>query len=81
VFVAAVNRVGLEPSSAGSIEFWGHSFVCGPDGALRAEAGLGSEVLVLECELLENQEQRRTWPFFRDRRVDAYGDLSKRWTE
>jgi N-carbamoylputrescine amidase len=81
VFTVAVNRVGTETSSAGEIEFWGHSFVCAPNGALLAEAGQADEVLVAHCDLSQNEETRRTWPFFRDRRIDAYSDLLKRWSD
>lgn len=81
VFTVSVNRVGTEPSDAGSIEFWGHSFVCSPAGAVLAEAGTGDEVLVVECDLAQTEETRRTWPFFRDRRIDAYGELTKRWSQ
>ncbi len=79
VFTVSVNRVGTERSAAGSIEFWGHSFVCSPSGKLLVEAGTDPEVLVAECDLSQIAETRRIWPFFRDRRIDAYGDLTKRW--
>ncbi|MBN2196412.1 MAG: carbon-nitrogen hydrolase [Polyangiaceae bacterium] len=79
VFVVCANRVGFEPSSAGGIEFWGHSFVCDPQGIVLAEAGEAEEVLVAELDLDRIDAVRRWWPFFRDRRVDAYGDLTARW--
>ncbi len=81
VFVVAVNRVGLEGSPVTGLEFWGHSFVCDPAGNVLAEAGEGEETLVVECELSLIEEQRRWWPFFRDRRVDAYGDLTERFRD
>jgi N-carbamoylputrescine amidase len=77
VFVAAVNRVGRE----GDLDFWGGSFVCRPSGALLAEAGDGEEVLLADCERSEIDRQRQGWPFLRDRRIDAYGGLSRRYLD
>lgn len=79
VFVAAVNRVGVEGTPDRCIEFWGHSFVCDPLGRVIAQAGEGEEVLLAECDLSSLEETRQTWPFFRDRRIDAYVGLDKRW--
>jgi N-carbamoylputrescine amidase len=79
VFVVAVNRVGVETSKEGEIEFWGRSFVCDPTGTVIAEAGSGEEVLVVECDLSKIEATRRGWPFLRDRRIDVFGDLAKRW--
>jgi N-carbamoylputrescine amidase len=79
VYVVAVNRVGVERSREGDIEFWGHSFVCDPGGTIVAQAGAGEEVLVVECDLAKIEATRRGWPFLRDRRVDAFSDISKRW--
>jgi N-carbamoylputrescine amidase len=75
IFVAAVNRVGVEDG----IEFWGGSFVADPFGEIigRAATG-GDETLVVECDLEKIEETRRNWPFLRDRRIDAYGDLTRR---
>lgn len=87
VFVAAVNRVGLEkplensparPADYRGIEFWGRSFVCGPLGAIAAEAGAGPEVILAGCNLADIERTRREWPFLRDRRIDAYAGLAKR---
>ena len=76
VFVAAVNRVGRE----GKINFWGHSFVAGPFGEIVAQAaGNREEVLLAKCDLAEIEEIRQSWPFLRDRRIDAYGDLQSRF--
>lgn len=73
VFLAAVNRVGREEK----LTFWGQSFVCDPFGRVLARASAEEEeVLVVECNLREIEETRRNWPFLRDRRIDAYGDLS-----
>lgn len=76
VFVAAVNRVGIE----GGLEFWGGSFVCDPFGRVLACAGHDREqVLVVECDRRLIGTTRRNWPFLRDRRVDAYGGLLERY--
>jgi N-carbamoylputrescine amidase len=76
VFVAAVNRVGVE----GGIEFWGASFVCDPFGEVMARASHGKEeTLIVDCDLARIEETRRNWPFLRDRRIDAYADLSRRF--
>ncbi len=79
VFVAAVNRVGHEGPEDGGLEFWGHSFIVDPAGSVIAEAGRGEQVLVAECDLDQSEEVRRGWPFFRDRRIDAYGGLTERF--
>ena len=82
IVVAVANRVGHEPSPPGTgegIDFWGRSFVCGPDGAVIAEAGDEAGPLVATCDLDAIQTQRTAWPFLRDRRVDAYGGLTRRW--
>jgi N-carbamoylputrescine amidase len=78
VFVVAVNRVGHEGAKDGGIEFWGHSFVADPFGVVLAEAGEGEETLVVDCDLGRVEEVRRNWPFFRDRRIDAYGGITER---
>jgi N-carbamoylputrescine amidase len=84
VYVAAVNRVGLErpdPSAAG-LEFWGTSFCCDPQGVVLAEAGTaGEQVLVVEIDRARLEYVRRNWPFLRDRRIDAYGGLTKRFLD
>jgi N-carbamoylputrescine amidase len=81
VFVVAVNRVGHEGAKDGGLEFWGHSFVADPFGVVLAEAGEGEETLVVECDLGRIEEVRRNWPFFRDRRIDAYGGVSERFLD
>jgi len=79
VYVAAVNRVGHEGEAGGGIEFWGSSFVCDPFGVVLAEAPRDAEaVLVVECDRRHQEEVRRGWPFLRDRRIDAYGDITRR---
>lgn len=78
VFVAAVNRVGTE----GPVTFWGNSFVCDPFGGIIAKADTKKEeTLIVECDLEEIEETRHGWPFFRDRRIDAYGGLTERFIE
>jgi N-carbamoylputrescine amidase len=79
VFVTAVNRVGHEGPADGGLDFWGHSFVVDPFGVVLAEAGEGEETLVVRLDLSRLEEVRRNWPFFRDRRIDAYGDISSRF--
>ena len=82
VFVAVVNRVGHEKPDAGGdgIEFWGSSFVCDPFGMVLAEASIDKEeILFAEVDMDRVEEVRRHWPFLRDRRVDAYGGITKRF--
>jgi len=75
VFVAAVNRVGVEDD----IEFWGGSFVSDPFGEVIARASrTDEETLMVDCDLTRIEQTRRDWPFLRDRRIDAYADLSRR---
>ena len=81
VFVVAVNRVGHEPSANGGIQFWGHSFVSDPFGVVLAEAGEAEEVLVVPLDLRRSEATRRNWPFFRDRRIDAYTGIDRRFLE
>jgi len=81
----AVNRVGFEPNSQHpqtGIRFWGSSFAAGPQGESLAEAGRDrEEVLLVEIDLERSEQVRRIWPFLRDRRIDAYGDLLKRFRD
>jgi len=84
VYVAAVNRVGLEPGEGGQggLEFWGTSFLCDPFGVVVAEASADrEEILVGEVDLARIEEVRRSWPFLRDRRVDAYQGLDRRFLD
>jgi N-carbamoylputrescine amidase len=81
VFVVAVNRVGHEGPKDGGLDFWGHSFVADPFGVVLAEAGEGEETLVVDCDLSRVEEVRRNWPFFRDRRIDAYGGITSRFLD
>ena len=78
VFVAAVNRVGKE----GGIRFWGQSFVADPFGRVLARASSQEpECLLVDCDLALIEKTRRDWPFLRDRRIDAYGDLTRRFRD
>lgn len=80
IYVAAVNRVGIEEQGDSKLEFWGHSLVCDPAGRIIAEAGESEQLLVVDCDLELIEVQRRWWPFFRDRRIDAYGGLLDRFS-
>jgi len=80
IYIAAVNRVGIEPDQAGDseIEFWGHSFIADPRGHIIAEASGDEEEIIygkIEPQLI--YETRQTWPFIRDRRIDAYDKLAE----
>jgi N-carbamoylputrescine amidase len=79
-FVAAVNRVGLEkPAGGAGIEFWGGSFVTAPSGQILARARAEQEeILIVPVDLALVDDARTHWPFLRDRRIDAYGDIFKR---
>jgi N-carbamoylputrescine amidase len=79
-YVAAANRVGHEkPAGGEGIEFWGQSFVCGPDGEIVAKGSVDQEEIVMaDVEWGRVNEHRTHWPFLRDRRVDAYAGLEKR---
>ncbi|MYC66458.1 MAG: carbon-nitrogen hydrolase [Acidobacteriia bacterium] len=89
-FVAAVNRTGTErildgsasrPPGYAGLEFWGRSFVSGPFGSIVAEADSAEQVLLAECDRTDIEQTRRDWPFLRDRRIDAYGQLTRRSSE
>ena len=82
LYVAVVNRTGIEKTEDGSseLEFWGNSFLADPFGNVIAEAsGTHDEILYGEIDLARIEEVRRNWPFFRDRRIDAYGDIRQRY--
>ncbi len=83
-FIAAANRVGFEKSPDGNsgIEFWGQSFISNQYGEIISKGSIEKEELVVaEIDLSTIDETRITWPFFRDRRIDSYQDLTKRWLE
>ncbi len=82
VYVASVNRVGHEGGSDNGIEFWGQSFICDPSGTILNKASVNeNEILIADCDFSKIEEQRLHWPFLRDRRIDAYGDISKRFRD
>jgi len=81
VYVCAVNRVGHEGSAEAGIEFWGGSFVADPGGRILVKGGTGEEVLTTTCDLGKVDVSRTHWPFLRDRRIDAYGDLTRRYLD
>lgn len=80
-FLAAVNRVGIEhQGETDPSEFWGQSFVVNPYGQVLARASVAEEeILFQDIDLAEVTDFRQIWPFFRDRRIDAYGELTQRW--
>jgi len=80
----ACNRVGFEEDSSGVMEgihFWGNSFVCDPQGEILAKADTEATILYAEIDNERTKEVRDIWPFLRDRRIDAYGDLEKRYCD
>lgn len=82
--VLVANRTGFEPGPDGNggIDFWGNSFVCGPQGEYLARADRDQEqTLVVDLDMARSEEVRRIWPYLRDRRVDAYQDLTKRYRD
>ncbi len=86
-YVVTVNRTGFEPtpgssSACAGIEFWGQSFVAAPDGSLCFRAPVAEEcVPVVEIDLMQSEQTRRHWPFLRDRRIDAYEGLTRRYLD
>ena len=77
-YVAAVNRTGTEANT----EFWGQSFICNPYGVIEAKGTEDQEETIIhDIDLKQVEDFRRIWPFFRDRRIDAYGDILKRWNQ
>ncbi|MEW6194907.1 MAG: carbon-nitrogen hydrolase [Bacteroidota bacterium] len=84
VYVASANRIGLEKIVPGSegIQFWGSSFICDPQGVVLAQASENKEeILLAEIDLKHLETIRRNWPFLRDRRIDAYEGITKRFLE
>jgi len=83
LYVGAVNRVGHEPEpGTDGIEFFGRSFICDPFGRVLARASSDSpEVLVAACDRRRIEQVRQNWPFLRDRRIDAYGPITRRWID
>ena len=85
LYVVAVNRTGFEPDPSGQtngINFWGNSFVAGPQGEILGAAPQSDDMnLIVDIDLGRSENVRRWWPFLRDRRIDAYGDLTKRFRD
>ena len=85
LFVLACNRVGYEddPSKVtNGIQFWGNSFVSGPQGEILAQASANDEEnMIVDIDISKSENVRQMWPFFRDRRIDSFNDLTKRWLE
>ena len=83
--VVSVNRIGYEPdpsAQTNGITFWGNSFVAGPQGELLWQASDDrEEIKVIEIDMKRSEQVRRWWPFFRDRRIDAFGDITKRFID
>ena len=83
--VIAVNRTGHEPDPSGQtngIQFWGSSFVAGPQGEILYQAPKGEEnIAVIDIDMQRSENVRRWWPFLRDRRIDAFSDLAKRFID
>lgn len=82
--VIAVNRCGWEEDPSGQtngISFWGHSFVAGPQGEFLAEAGTNPELLIVDIDLKRSENVRRWWPFLRDRRIEEFSGLTKRFLD
>lgn len=80
--VLVANRTGFEaaPDGNGGIQFWGNSFVAGPQGEMLGQTGVeGDEVLLIDIDMARTERVRRIWPYLRDRRIDAYGDLTRRF--
>lgn len=82
--VVAVNRCGHEVDPSGQtngIDFWGHSFAAGPQGEILAEAGTNPTMLLVDVDMKRSENVRRWWPFLRDRRIDEFGDLTRRFID
>jgi len=83
--VVAVNRVGHEPDPSqqtNGIQFWGTSFVCGPQGEVIYESSTDEEEsIIVNIDLHHSEQVRRWWPFLRDRRIDSYGDITRRFID
>jgi N-carbamoylputrescine amidase len=84
IHVLSANRVGFEPDPSGvgaGIQFWGSSFAAGPQGELLARGGEDEELLIVELDRGRSENVRRIWPFLRDRRIDAYADILRRYRD
>lgn len=84
VYVCSVNRIGFEQpvKEQAGLEFWGNSFICDPQGVIIAEASSNKEEIIqAEVDLNHLETIRRNWPFLRDRRIDAYSEITKRYLD
>ena len=84
IYVAAVNRIGHEvpPGGGAGIEFWGSSFIADPQGVILAEGSVDrEEIVIADVDLVRLEDVRRNWPFLRDRRIDEYGGITKRFLD
>ena len=82
VYVAAINRTGHEGPPEAGLEFWGASFLSDPFGVVVAKSPHDQQdILMAECDPARTEDVRRNWPFLRDRRIDAYGNMTQRWIE
>ncbi|WP_026376709.1 carbon-nitrogen hydrolase [Aestuariibacter salexigens] len=83
--VVVANRTGFEPSPIEGdpgIQFWGQSFIAGPQGEILAQAGADEQTtLMVEIDMTRTEQVKRIWPYFRDRRIDDYHDLTRRWRD
>lgn len=82
--VIAVNRCGHEEDPSGQtngIQFWGHSFVAGPQGEMLYDAGTEEEIAIIDVDMKRSENVRRWWPFLRDRRIEHFGELQKRFID
>ncbi|MFP4263422.1 MAG: carbon-nitrogen hydrolase [Halomonas sp.] len=82
--VVVANRVDHEPDHSGAgrgVDFWGGSFIAGPQGELLAHAGTQAERLLVTLDMERGEDVRRIWPYLRDRRIDAYGELTRRYRD
>ena len=77
VYVAAINRIGIEKQGTKKLEFWGNSVVFDPSGNIVKKANLNEQTLICDIDLKKIETVRRHWPFFRDRRIDYYKDILK----
>ena len=82
IYVAAANRTGFEGTPENGLEFWGSSFISDPFGRVLTEAATDAEeILIARIDPAHQEEVRRNWPFFRDRRIDAYAPIVNRWNQ
>ena len=82
LYVAACNRTGMEKDGNSAIDFWGHSFICDPQGEIISQASQNkNEIIYADIDLQKTEKIRREWPYLRDRRIDAYANLGKRFID